>query len=87
MSNLDIQNVHEWIEKDKAFMLAGAEKLKHELRNRTMKWSIENDRGTPWWSVRKGERPPVPRGRIKIVWPHDRAVQKAKGSKRKEIRL
>jgi hypothetical protein len=86
MTKSDIANVQEWIEKDKRFLHHGIDVMRSEMKSRTSKWGVENDRSTPWWSLRRGEKPTVSRQKLKILWPHDRQAQKAK-SKRKEVRL
>lgn len=82
-------------EKMKAYMARdldyakGLEAVKEGVKGRMISWAKRSDMETPWWDLRKGERPPVAKGRLTIIWPGDKVNQRAKTSHRgrREIRL
>ena len=67
----------------------GLEKVKEGVKKRMIGWAKRSDMETPWWDLRKGERPPMPKGRLTIIWPGDKVNHRAKTSHRgrREIRF
>lgn len=65
------------------------DKMKAGAKRRMIEWAKGNDMDTPWWDLRKGERPRPPASRLTIVWPGDKVAHRAKTSHkgRREIRL
>jgi SWI/SNF-related matrix-associated actin-dependent regulator of chromatin subfamily B protein 1 len=88
LSEREKDDIKHWIEKDQAYA-SGIDDIKGRLKGKMVKWARGNDMETPWWSLRKGERYARPAGRLKIVWPADKASQRARTTHkgRREIRL
>lgn len=77
-----------YIQRDKDFAAHIPEHRK-KMAAKMARWSENEDRQTPWWMLRKGDAPPpkAPRGGIPILYPADKAAQRVKARKRREIRL
>lgn len=88
LSEREVSDIKTWMESDKAYVEVLADKGKR-CQKKMINWAKNNDRDTPWWMVRKGERYQPPRTRLSILWPQDKAAMRAKTSHRgrREIRL
>jgi hypothetical protein len=88
LSIAEKRDVRGWIDKDLEFA-AGLKERKQMAQKRMLKWAMNEDRDTPWWSMRKGEVARPPPGRLTILWPSQKAEMRARLSHRgrTEIRL
>lgn len=90
LSEKEIQFIADSLKADVGFYEREKSNRK-KIQKRIMAWAMGDDLSTPWWMLRQGERPPpVSSGRrLKILWPEDRKLQRARTSHRgrHEIRL
>jgi SWI/SNF-related matrix-associated actin-dependent regulator of chromatin subfamily B protein 1 len=88
LSEDEQKEIKQFMEKDLRYT-KDVDKLKEGAKRRMIEWAKGNDMDTPWWDLRKGERPRPPAGRLTIVWPGDKVVHRSKTSHkgRREIRL
>ncbi|KAK4684761.1 SWI/SNF-related matrix-associated actin-dependent regulator of chromatin subfamily B member 1, partial [Tremellales sp. Uapishka_1] len=88
MTEEEVANVHDWIERDKEYVKLLASS-RTRSKEKTIKWAKNEDAQSGWWRMSKGERMQIPRGRLKIVWPADKTALRSKTSHRgrREIRF
>ena len=88
LSDAQQKEIKDIMEKDLLYA-KDSDKYKESAKRRMIEWAKGNDMDTPWWDLRKGERPRPPTSRLTIVWPGDKVVHRAKTSHkgRREIRL
>jgi SWI/SNF-related matrix-associated actin-dependent regulator of chromatin subfamily B protein 1 len=86
MTDLEKNEVKTWLAKDIKFATGIIDQRK-KTHLRMQAWSEVEERQTQWWMMRKGEaRPRVPK-HVNIIYPADKALQRLKARKRKEIRF
>lgn len=86
MSDMEKEEVKSWLGKDIKFA-TGILDHRKKTHAKMQAWSEVEERQTPWWMLRKGEpRPRVPK-HVNIIYPNDKALQRLKARKRKEIRF
>jgi len=86
MSELEKRDVKTWLGRDHKFATGIVEHRKRTAQ-RMQKWMEDEDRQNPWWMLNKGEsRPRVPKN-VNIIYPAEKALQRLKARKRKEIRF
>jgi SWI/SNF-related matrix-associated actin-dependent regulator of chromatin subfamily B protein 1 len=88
MSEQDKKEMRAWLDRDLQYA-KDLEGNKKRLQKKMISWARNTDRETPWWDLRMGEQPKRPNGRLTILWPSEKATQRARTTHRgrKEIRL
>jgi SWI/SNF-related matrix-associated actin-dependent regulator of chromatin subfamily B protein 1 len=88
LSESEKEEIKASMQRDKDFAASIPEHRK-KTGAKMARWKENEERSTPWWMLRKGETVP-PRaagGRLAILYPADKAAQRLKARKRREIRL
>ncbi|KAK8850360.1 hypothetical protein IAR55_004278 [Kwoniella newhampshirensis] len=76
MTETEKQQVKSWLEKDVSYVEFEKQQTQKNIE-KMKKWARENDKGTPWWMLRKGEPGMMPPQRLRILWPADKDRMRA----------
>lgn len=88
MTEREKEDVKQWLAADINFAETFQEKRKKTSGVKIQRWMENEDKSTPWWMLRRNE--PVPRrtaSAVNVVYPADKAAQRLRTRKRKEIRF
>lgn len=86
MSERDKEDVKEWLARDKEFATK-VPKHREKMAAKITRWAAMEESQTPWWVLRKGESIRRPTGAISIIYPTEKAQQRTKARKRREVRF
>lgn len=88
LSDREKADVKAWLAADINFAETFQEKRKKTSGVKVQRWMENEEKCTPWWMMRRGETPPRrPSSNINVIYPQEKAAQRHRARKRREIRF